>query len=240
MNTQIPKKQMRLFFHRISAEGCLGLGLALFALGIVFFTFQSSAVSATQGESEKGNAKRGQEVFEMRCTGCHSLDKDKEGPRLRGVYGKKAGRLSTTFKYSDALKASNVTWDAVSLDQWMADPEKIIPNSDNFFRVPEARERTHVIAYLQQLSDEDKPASAVEVKIDNFAFTPQTLTVSAGTQVTWINKDDIPHNIVDKDKTFKSKVLDTEEKFTYTFDKPGTYTYLCSIHPRMTGKVIVK
>ena len=146
-------KQKRFFSHKISTEATLGLGLAVFALGIMFFPFQSSAVSVMQAEGEKGDAKRGQEVFEKRCTGCHSLDEDKEGPRLRGIYGKKAGTLSTTFKYSDALKASHVTWDAPSLDQWMADPEKIIPNSDMFFRVPRARERTDVIAYLQTLSD---------------------------------------------------------------------------------------
>jgi cytochrome c len=153
INTQIPKKQRRFFSHKISAEATLGLGLAVFALGIMLFPFQSSAVSVMQAENEKGDAKRGQEAFEKRCTGCHSLDEDKEGPRLRGIYGKKAASLSSTFKYSDALKASNVTWDAPSLDQWMADPEKIVPNSDMFFRVPRARERTDVIAYLQTLSD---------------------------------------------------------------------------------------
>jgi cytochrome c len=153
MKTQIQTEMKQLFLSRVSAEGCLGFGLAVFALGIMFLPFRSSALSAIQAESEKGDAKRGQEVFEKRCAGCHSLDEDKEGPRLRGVYGKKAGSI-TTFKYSDALKASNVTWDAPSLDQWMADPEKIVPDSDMFFRVPRARERTNVIAYLQTLSDQ--------------------------------------------------------------------------------------
>jgi len=85
---------------------------------------------------------------------------------------------------------------------------------------------------------DEKPA--LEVKIDNFAFAPQTLTVPAGSRVTWINKDDMPHSVVDKDQAFKSKALHTDEKFSYTFDKPGTYDYLCSIHPTMTGKIIVK
>lgn len=80
----------------------------------------------------------------------------------------------------------------------------------------------------------------VEVKIDNFAFTPQELTIAAGTTVEWVNRDDIPHVVVSDDKkTFKSKALDTDEKFSFTFTKPGTYTYFCSIHPKMTGKVIV-
>src|SRR6266404_4399900 len=84
------------------------------------------------------------------------------------------------------------------------------------------------------------PASNVEVKIDNFSFGPATLTVAAGTTVTWTNRDDIPHTVVSDDKVFKSKVLDTDEKFSFTFTKPGTYGYFCSIHPKMTGKVVVQ
>ena len=149
------QSQKPLFFHKVFTEARLGLALGIFALWIIFFSFQVFAVPpVTQAESEKGDAKRGQDVFAKRCTGCHSLDEDKEGPRLRGAFGKKAGTLSTTFKYSEALKNSNVTWDAPSLDQWMADPEKIIPNSDMFFRVPRANERIDVIAYLQSLSDQ--------------------------------------------------------------------------------------
>lgn len=84
--------------------------------------------------------------------------------------------------------------------------------------------------------------SMMEVKIDNFTFGPATLTVQVGTAVTWINKDDIPHTVVSTDdsKTFKSKVLDTDEKFSFTFSKAGTYPYFCSIHPKMTGKVVVQ
>ena len=81
---------------------------------------------------------------------------------------------------------------------------------------------------------------AVEVKIDNFSFTPPTLTVKAGTQITWTNADDIPHTVVSDDQAFKSEVLDTDEKFTFTASKPGTYPYFCSIHPKMTGKVFVE
>jgi plastocyanin len=79
-----------------------------------------------------------------------------------------------------------------------------------------------------------------EVKIDNFSFGPQALTVQAGTTVNWTNRDDIPHTVVSPDKVFKSKVLDTDEKFSFTFDKPGEYSYFCSIHPKMTGKVVVQ
>jgi plastocyanin len=85
-------------------------------------------------------------------------------------------------------------------------------------------------------------SSTVEVKIDNFSFGPMTLTVPAGTTVTWINRDDIPHTVVSTDdpKAFKSKVLDTDEKFSFTFTKSGTYAYFCSVHPKMTAKVIVQ
>ncbi len=79
-----------------------------------------------------------------------------------------------------------------------------------------------------------------EVKIDNFAFTPAKLTVPAGTQVTWTNRDDIPHTVVSDDKSIKSKALDTDEKFTFTFTKPGTYSYFCSIHPKMQGTIVVE
>ena len=84
--------------------------------------------------------------------------------------------------------------------------------------------------------------STMEVKIDNFSFGPATLTVPVGATVTWTNRDDIPHTVVSTDdpKTFKSKVLDTDEKFSFTFSKAGTYPYFCSIHPKMTAKVIVQ
>jgi plastocyanin len=85
-------------------------------------------------------------------------------------------------------------------------------------------------------------AATAEVKIDNFSFGPAALTVPVGATVTWINRDDIPHTVVSTDdpKAFKSKVLDTDEKLSFTFGKAGTYPYFCSIHPKMTGKVIVQ
>ena len=87
----------------------------------------------------------------------------------------------------------------------------------------------------------DQPsAAAADVKIDNFVFGPQTLTVPVGTTVTWTNHDDIPHTVVSTEGVFKSKVRDTDEKFSYTFTKPGTYPYYCSVHPKMTGTVVVK
>jgi amicyanin len=82
--------------------------------------------------------------------------------------------------------------------------------------------------------------AATQVEINNFSFAPATVTVSAGTTVTWINRDEIVHNVVSSDKTIKSEALDTDDKFTFTFTKPGTYSYICTIHPRMKGTVIVQ
>ena len=80
------------------------------------------------------------------------------------------------------------------------------------------------------------------VEINNFAFSPPMLTVAPGTKVTWDNKDEEPHTVLSADggQTFKSPALDTDDKFSFTFDKPGTYKYFCSIHPHMVGTVVVK
>jgi plastocyanin len=83
-------------------------------------------------------------------------------------------------------------------------------------------------------------ASTLEVRVDNFTFGPATLTVPVNSTVTWVNKDDLPHVIASNDGVFKSKALDTEDKYSYTFSKPGTYAYFCSIHPKMVGTIIVK
>src|SRR6516165_11500499 len=83
-------------------------------------------------------------------------------------------------------------------------------------------------------------ASPGTVTIDNFAFAPPTLTVTAGTTVTWKNEDDSPHRIGDKNGTFKSAALDTDDTFSHTFAAPGEYPYICTIHPYMVGKIVVK
>jgi plastocyanin len=82
--------------------------------------------------------------------------------------------------------------------------------------------------------------TATEVKIDNFAFAPQRLTVKAGTAVTWTNEDDIPHTVTSSNKVFRSKALDTNDKFSFTFTTPGEYKYFCSLHPHMTGAIVVE
>jgi plastocyanin len=93
----------------------------------------------------------------------------------------------------------------------------------------------------RSLAANDQPSgTTTEVKIDNFVFGPQTITVPVGATVTWTNKDDIPHTTVSTDGVFKSKVMDTDEKFSFKFIKAGTYSYFCSVHPKMTGKVVVQ
>jgi amicyanin len=85
------------------------------------------------------------------------------------------------------------------------------------------------------------PAGAEEatVKIDNFAFEPAQLTVKVGTTVTWVNADDIPHTVAATAKAFRSKALDTDDKFSFTFTTPGAYAYFCTLHPHMQGTVTV-
>ncbi len=82
-------------------------------------------------------------------------------------------------------------------------------------------------------------AGQQQVVVDNFSFAPATTAVPVGSTITWTNRDDVPHNIVSTERKFKSPVLDTDEKFSHTFDAPGTYKYYCSIHPKMTGEVVV-
>jgi plastocyanin len=78
------------------------------------------------------------------------------------------------------------------------------------------------------------------VGIDNFTFAPQRVTVKAGTTVTWTNNDDIPHTVASSTKAFKSKALDTDDKFSFTFTTAGVYDYFCSLHPHMTGTIVVE
>ena len=110
---------------------------------LAFFTFPDL------GKAE--GTPRGKEIFEKRCGGCHSPDRDQEGPRLRGVYGRASGSVET-FKYSDALKKAHTVWNAESLDKWLIDPDKLIPDNDMAFQVEKADERREIITYLKELS----------------------------------------------------------------------------------------
>ncbi len=83
------------------------------------------------------------------------------------------------------------------------------------------------------------PAPTNDIAIDNFKFAAPTITVPVGTTVTWTNRDDVPHTVVSTDNAFKSPALDTDQHFSHTFETAGTFTYYCSLHPRMTGRVVV-
>jgi cytochrome c len=151
MKSDCQQKQLSPSSQMLRSKGRLHIALATIVLGGLTFLAQGSLASAAPVADGKGDAKRGEATFEKRCSGCHALDVDKEGPRLRGVYGRKAATL-TTFQFSDALKASNITWDDEKLDRWMGEPEKLVPNSDmGFFRVASAEERLDLVAYLRQL-----------------------------------------------------------------------------------------
>ena len=82
--------------------------------------------------------------------------------------------------------------------------------------------------------------NAIPVTIDNFVFSPEKIMVKAGTTVTWTNRDDIPHTVASKDRLFKSKAMDTDESYSFTFTTPGEYSYFCSLHPHMTGTIVVE
>jgi amicyanin len=96
-----------------------------------------------------------------------------------------------------------------------------------------------ILAFIAGLASGQALAADAQVKIANFTFDPPTLTVKAGTTVTWINADDIPHVVSEKDGKFRSSALDTGDKFSQTFSTAGTVDYFCAIHPHMTGKIVV-
>lgn len=117
---------------------------ALSALVVACVTLSSSGRTQT-------TAGAGSALFEKRCGGCHAVDRDKEGPRLGGVYGRVAGSVES-FQYSEALRKSKVTWNAETLDRWLTDPEKLVPGTDMAFRVAKSDDRREIIEFLKQTS----------------------------------------------------------------------------------------
>ena len=126
-----------------SRRNIFGAGLAALALLVV----GSTLPLARPAQAVAG----GKALFEKRCGGCHALDRDKEGPRLRGVYGRVAGSVDS-FQYSDALKKSKITWNETTLDKWLTDTEKLVPDNDMSFHVERSDERGEIITYLKQNS----------------------------------------------------------------------------------------
>jgi cytochrome c len=117
--------------------------------GVIFAAF--ALLVATLSLSMAQPAKQGKELFEKRCGGCHALDRDKEGPRLGGVFGRAAGTVKS-FQYSEVLKKFRITWTSELLDQWLTDPERLVPNNDMAFHLDKPEERDQIIAYLKQSS----------------------------------------------------------------------------------------
>jgi len=117
-------------------------GLAVLACGIAIGSFTMSAATS--------DAAGGKDIFARRCSGCHAVDSEKEGPRLRGVFGRKAGSVPG-FQYSDALRNSGIVWTEPLLDKWLQGPQALVPGNDMEFKVLNPDERTALIAYLQSL-----------------------------------------------------------------------------------------
>jgi cytochrome c len=133
--------QNRRCINKAHSASIVALGvLALVAL----WTVQTSQAAGQGGQD-------GKSMFEKRCSGCHALDADHEGPRLRGVFGRPAGKV-TTFKYSEALQRAKVIWGEAELDKWLTDTESVAPDNDMGFRVPKQEERAAIISYLKSLS----------------------------------------------------------------------------------------
>ena len=97
------------------------------------------------------SVSRGQEIFDKQCSKCHTLDKDKEGPRLRNIFGRPAASVPS-FQYSDALKSAKFSWNEISLNNWLTEPDKMVPDNDMAFHLDSPADRKAVIAYLKGLS----------------------------------------------------------------------------------------
>ena len=116
--------------------------------GLVGFGLLAAGSNSTLG-GQTPPAGNGKALFERRCGGCHALDRDKEGPRLGDVVGRVSGSVAS-FEYSDALKKSKITWNEESLEKWLTDPAKLVPNNDMSFHLENAGERREIIGYLKQ------------------------------------------------------------------------------------------
>lgn len=130
------------------ARTTMSVSLTCFFVFVLATAVITTPGTASVNAASAGDPIRGKELFEKRCGGCHSLDADKEGPRLRNVYGRKAGSISS-FKYSDALREAQITWDQTLLDKWLTNTESVVPDNDMDFHVPKADERADIIEYLR-------------------------------------------------------------------------------------------
>jgi cytochrome c len=117
---------------------------AVCACGLLMLSVANNSVNAADADA-------GKDAFAKRCSGCHALDSDKEGPRLRGVFGRKAGTVES-FQYSEELRKSGIVWDQPLLTRWLEDPQKVVPNTNMEFRVISPEERSAIVTYLKSLA----------------------------------------------------------------------------------------
>jgi cytochrome c len=129
----------------------LRLTVTIIPVFLLAFALVQATASAAASAPQSGDATRGKTLFEKRCTGCHALDTDREGPRLRNAYGNKAASVAG-FKYSTALKNSKITWDDATLDKWLTETDALVPDNDMDFRVTAAADRADIIRYLKVAS----------------------------------------------------------------------------------------
>jgi cytochrome c len=118
----------------------------LWAVGVGLLSL--APLATLSARAAPPDAERGRDVFAKRCSGCHALDSDKEGPRLRGVFGRKAGSVAG-FPYSDAVRNSGIVWDENHLNRWLENPEQIVKDNNMEFHVGDAAERAALVAFLK-------------------------------------------------------------------------------------------
>ena len=118
------------------------------------WTHQASAPETSSHRLSPGSAAAGKDVFERRCTGCHALDQNREGPKMRGVYGRTSGQLDG-FPYSPALKNAHIIWDDATLDRWLTDPDAFVSGNNMDFRVTKQQERQDLIRFLKESARTD-------------------------------------------------------------------------------------
>jgi len=130
------------------ARTMMSIALTCFSVFVIALAVITTPGTDSVNAATEGDPIRGKDLFVKRCGECHSLDADKKGPRLRDVYGRKVGSIAS-FKYSDALKGAQFTWDQNSLDKWLTSTESVVPDNDMDFHVPKADERADIIEYLR-------------------------------------------------------------------------------------------
>jgi len=142
---------MKRFMNKVNDSLARPAGVAIVLLLLALVVFPKISRAAEE-------ADQGKQLFEKRCTGCHSLDRNKEGPNLTGVYGRQAG-TAPGFNYSTALKSAHFVWDDQQLNKWLTDTQALVEDNNMDFHVPKAEERAEIIRYLKLISSPQRTAS---------------------------------------------------------------------------------